>query len=99
MTRTERGAHPLAFGVEVQVKSRTIRGDACHLEVVAGRRFAMPGAPTTGEEGESRYFASVAWESDEEEICRRPEDLKASAALRPLVDDWLRLVEQDVSGS
>lgn len=45
LSRGPRGMSPLRCGVEVHVRSLSSAAGSTQLEVVAGRRFTMPGFP------------------------------------------------------
>merc|ERR1712129_290798 len=91
----------LPVGVEVRVLSRTAAGSAAELEVVAGRRFSMPGHPmisdTLDERGRPQLSASVEWVSEEREVeeerslCQTL--LEKSASMDALVERWIDLVK------
>jgi len=95
MVGLQRGPHPsiLPFGVEVHVLSRSTSDSSNQLEVVAGRRFTLPGTPTFEENWEHQQFwASVEWSNEDEEERPTPADIEASANLEGLVAKWLHLV-------
>jgi len=98
MIGMQRGPHPsiLPFGVEVHVLSRSPSDTSCQLEVVAGRRFILPGNPTyednRGPTGRQYLWASVKWSNEDDEERPTSSDVEASANLEGLVKTWLQLV-------